>query len=107
MEAEGGRKTVYISDGNFELWRLDASGRMALDKGQMRLITALGGGVLGWEGGALPLSAGDSVLVPADTAAYVEGNLSVLMSLPGDRAGLKALLGERAGQVAGLNEEEA
>jgi mannose-6-phosphate isomerase len=103
----GGRETVYICDGNFELWRLDASGRMALNGGRMRLITSLGRGVLGWEGGALPLSAGDSVLIPADTQAWVEGNLSLLMSLPSDRAGLKALLGERAGQVAGLNEEEA
>lgn len=106
LEAEGGRQTVYISDGNFELWRLDVNGRMPLAKGQMRLITSLGSGTLGWEGGNLSLLAGDSVLVPADTQAWVEGDLSLLMSLPGDRVGLKALLGDRAGQVAGLNEEE-
>ncbi len=103
----GGRETVYICDGNFELWRLDVSGRMALDSGRMRLITALGSGVLGWEGGDLPLSAGDSLLVPADTKAWVEGNLPMIMARPSDRAALKALLGERAGQVAGLDEEEA
>lgn len=106
-EVAGGRETVYICDDNFELWRLDASGRMALNGGRMRLITSLGRGVLGWKGGALPLSAGDSVLIPADTNAWIEGDLSLIMSRPGDRAGLQAQLGERAAQVAGLNEEEA
>ncbi len=106
LEGPGGQETIYICDGNFELWRLDASGRMALPKGQMRLITSLGRGIVGWEGGALALSAGDTFVIPAEVDAWIEGNLTLLMSATCDRARLKALLGEKAGQVAGYDANE-
>jgi mannose-6-phosphate isomerase len=106
LEGPGGRETIYICDGNFELWRLDVSGRMALPKGQMRLITSLGRGIAGWEDGALALSAGDTLVVPAEVDAWIEGNLTLLMSATCDRARLTALLGEKAGQVAGYDANE-
>jgi mannose-6-phosphate isomerase len=107
VDVPGGRETVYIANGFFELWRLDASGRISLPGGRMRLITALGRGVLGWPDGALALSAGDSVVVPADSSVWLEGNLTVLMSVPCDRAQLTALLGDRVNQVAGFDDWEA
>lgn len=102
----GGRETVYICDGNFELWRLDVSGRLSLPEGQMRLVTALGRGVLGWNGGTLAFAAGDTLVVPAECKVWIEGNLTLLMSATSDRARLKALLGDQAGQVAGFEQEE-
>ena len=106
LEVPGGRETVYICDGNFELTRLDVSGRMALPKGQMRMITALGRGTALWEGGALALAAGDTVVIPAEVDAWIDGGLTFLMSATCDRARLEARLGEKAGQVAGFEQEE-
>jgi mannose-6-phosphate isomerase len=102
----GGRMTAYIADGNFELWRLDVSGRMALPGGQMRLITALARGVIGWEGGAIALSAGDSVVIPAETDAWIDGGLTALMAATCDRTRLKALLKEKTSLVTGFSQEE-
>lgn len=107
VDVPGGRQTVYIANGYFELWRLDASGRMALPGGRMRLVTALGRGVLGWADGALALSAGDSVVIPADSDAWLEGSLTALLSAPCDRAQLTALLKDRVNQVAGFDDWEA
>jgi len=72
----------------------------------MRLITSLGRGVTGWEGGALAISAGDTLVIPAEVDAWIEGNLTLLMSATCDRARLTALLGEKAGQVAGYDANE-
>jgi len=107
LSAPGGRKTAFICDDNFELWRLDVSGRMALEAGQMRLLTALGSGEVLWEGGSLPVAAGDTVVVPADCGAWIDGELALLMSAPADRTRLSAQLGERAAEVAGFDGEEA
>ncbi len=105
VDIPGGRMTVYIADGNFTLTRLDVDGRMAFPAGQMRLFTALGRGVLGWDGGVLAFSAGDSLVIPADTDAWIEGNLTALLSSPCDRARLEALLGEKTALVTGFWEE--
>jgi mannose-6-phosphate isomerase len=107
VEVPGGRQTVYIANGYFELWRLDASGQIPLPGGRMRLMTALGRGVLGWDGGLLALSAGDSVVIPADCDAVLDGSLTVLLSAPCDRAQLTKLLGERVHLVAGFDDLEA
>jgi mannose-6-phosphate isomerase len=107
LTVPGGRATVYICDDNFELWRLDVSGRMALPAGSMRLLTALGRGVLGYGGGAVAFSAGDSLVVPAETDAWIDGSLTLLMSATSDRAHLRTLLGERVREVAGFEREEA
>jgi mannose-6-phosphate isomerase len=105
MDMPGGRMTVYIADGNFTLMRLDVNGRMALPGGQMRLLTALGRGVLGWDGGVLAFAAGDSLVIPADTEAWIDGNLTALCSAPCDRARVEALVKEKAALVTGFREE--
>jgi len=73
----------------------------------MRLLTALGSGEVLWEGGSLPVAAGDTVVVPADCGAWIDGELALLMSAPADRTRLSAQLGERAAEVAGFDGEEA
>jgi mannose-6-phosphate isomerase len=107
LEGPGGRSTCYICDDNFELWRLDVAGRMALPAGQMRLVTALGRGVLGSDGGAEAFHAGDSIVIPAETEAWLDGSLTALVAAPADRARLEALMGDRARRVAGFIREEA
>lgn len=106
LDVAGGRMTAYISDGNFELWRLDVSGRMALPGGQMRLLTALGRGVAGFEGGGVALSAGDSLVIPAECGAWIDGNLTLLMSATCDKARLGLLFGNRTAEIAGFELEE-
>ena len=102
LSVSGGRETCYICDGNFELWRLDVTGRMALESSRMRLLTALGRCIVGWDGGAIALSSGDTVVIPAVCDAWVEGNLTAILSATCDRARLAALAGERARQAAGF-----
>jgi mannose-6-phosphate isomerase len=101
LPVPGGRMTAFICDDNFELWKLEARGRMALQAGRMRLLTALGEGLIGWDGGLIPVAAGDTVVVPAACGAWVDGQFPLLMAAPGDRARLSALLGDRAALVAG------
>lgn len=103
---KGGSLTYYISEKHFELCRLNLSGRMPLEGGRMRFLTALSPCTLRWGDDALELEAFDSVLVPAAMEnAVLEGSAKVLMSSPSDRAKLRQELGYRAENVAGLTEE--
>ena len=103
---KGGSRTYYISEKHFELCRLNLSGRMPLEGGRMRFLTALSPCTLRWGDDALELEAFDSVLVPAAMEnAVLEGSAKVLMSSPSDRAKLRQELGYRAENVAGLTEE--
>lgn len=102
---EGGSRTVYVADRNFELSRLNVSGRMPLPAGRMQMLTPLGDCALSWAGGTLELTCGDSVLVPAGLeGAALAGRLPVMCSTTPDREALRELLGYRAVQVAGLTE---
>lgn len=99
----GGSRTAYISDENFELWRLNAAGKMPLEAGRMLFLTPLVPCRLGWPGGEMALNAGESALVPAALAGvYVAGRGPVLMSTTPDAEKLRAQLGYRAENVAGL-----
>ena len=103
MLCKGGSRTYYISEEHFELCRLNLSGKMPLESGRMRLLTAMGPCLLRWESEALELAPFDSVLVPAALeGAVLEGNGKVLMACPPDRENLRAELGYRAENVAGL-----
>ena len=99
----GGSRTYYISDRNFELCRLNLSGKMPLESGRMLFLTPLSPCMLCWPGGELILDAFNSVLVPAALEGTVlEGSTKVLMSSLPDRPALIAELGYRAENVAGL-----
>ena len=101
---EGGNQTYYISDENFELSRLSVSGKMPLEGGRMRMITALGEARLSWDGDGLDLKAGDSVLIPAGMdKVYLEGRTTAMCVQTPDGENLKEALGYRADQVAGLS----
>ncbi len=103
---EGGSRTVYISDANFELWRLNVAGRMPLESGRMLLLTALGEAEISWPEGKLTLEAGESCLVPACCQnVAVTAHAPVLCSTTPDRAALKKALGYRAELVAGLTRD--
>jgi mannose-6-phosphate isomerase len=102
LDVPGGRETLYICDGNFELWRLDAAGRMVLEAGRMRLLTALGRCVVGWDGGAIALGAGDTVVIPAVCDAWLEGNLTAILSTTCDCERAAQRLGDRIRQVVGF-----
>lgn len=100
---EGGSRTAFISDENFELWRLNVAGNMPLPSGRMLMLTPLDACKLFWAGGELGLNPLDTVLVPAAlSGASVRGNLPVLMSTTPDQATLRRQLGVRADAVAGL-----
>lgn len=101
----GGSKTAYISDTNFELWRLNVAGDMPLESGRMWFLTPLGECTLTWPNGQLSLLPGDSVLVPAGLEGVsLVGHLPVLCSTTPDQNALREALGYRADDVAGLNE---
>lgn len=99
----GGSRTYYISDANFELCRLNVSGRMPLESGRMLFLTPLAPCTLRWGKESLELNPFDSVLVPAALEGVtVEGEVKLLMSSLPDRPALIAELGYRAENVAGL-----
>lgn len=101
----GGSRTYYISDTNFELCRLNLSGKMPLESGRMLFLTPTGPCELRWDDGELALKPFDSVLVPAALEGVVlSGNAKVLMSSLPDRPKLIGELGYRAENVAGLLE---
>lgn len=101
--SEGGCRTAYISEENFELWRFNVSGAMPLDSGRLLMLTTLGDCRITWPNGALELAAGESILVPAALeGAKIEGRTHVLCSTTPDRDSLRAKLGYRAADVAGL-----
>ena len=100
---KGGSVTYYISDGNFELARLNVSGKMPLDSGRMRMLTPMGPCKLTWPEGEIDVMPMTTVLIPAALEdVIIEGNLKVLMSATCDSEALKAELGYRAENVAGL-----
>lgn len=102
---EGGSRTFYISDDNFELCRLNVAGDMPLESGRMLLLTALGEAVIRWPEGEMTLEAGESCLIPACTQdVLVSGRTTVLCSTTPDHDALKSALGYRAELVAGLTE---
>lgn len=102
---KGGSRTAYISDSNFELWRLNVSGTMPLEFGGMLFLTPLMPMALYWGEREMELMPGDSALVPAALdGVSLEGRGPVLLSKLPDQRALKAELGYRAADVAGLAE---
>jgi len=101
--ATGGSRTAYISDANFELWRLNVAGDMPLEAGRMLLLTSLGEAGVKWEGGSFALNPGESCLVPAAMRGVaLAGRTAVMCATVPDRPALREALGYRAELVAGL-----
>lgn len=103
---KGGSRTYYISNGMFELCRLNVSGNMPLSNGRMLMLTPLGPCKLTWNDDEMELMPFDSVLVPAglEGVSVVSDDCKVLMSSISDRDRLREELGYRADNVAGMNE---
>ncbi len=102
----GGSRTAYISDANFELWRLNVAGDMPLESGRMLLLTALGEAEVKWDGGSFPLDPGQSCLVPAALEGVIlSGRTAVMCATTPDRPALRQALGYRAELVAGLTKD--
>jgi len=102
----GGSRTAYISDANFELWRLNVAGDMPLESGRMLLLTSLGEAEVKWDGGSFTLNPGDSCLVPAALEGVtISGRTAVMCATTPDRAALRDALGYRAELVAGLTKD--
>ena len=100
---EGGSRTYYISDENFELARLNVCGKMPLPEGRMLFITPTAPTKVTWAEGELEVAPFQTVVVPAAMKGVcVEGKLSVLLSCLPDRETLRNELGYRAENVAGL-----
>ncbi len=102
----GGSRTAYISDANFELWRLNVAGNMPLESGRMLLLTSLGEAEVKWADGSFPLNPGESCLVPAGLeGVVVAGRTAVMCATVPDRPALREALGYRAELVAGLTKD--
>ncbi|MBO4298891.1 MAG: mannose-6-phosphate isomerase [Clostridia bacterium] len=102
----GGSKTAYISDANFELWRLNVAGDMPLESGRMLLLTSLGEAEVKWDGGSFPLNPGESCLAPAALEGVtISGRTAVMCATLPDRPALREALGYRAELVAGLTKD--
>ena len=102
----GGSRTAYISDANFELWRLNVAGDMPLESGRMLLLTALGQAEVKWGEGSFALNPGESCLVPAALEGVVlSGRTAVMCATVPDRQTLRDALGYRAELVAGLTKD--
>ncbi len=100
---KGGSRTYYISDANFELCRLNVSGKMPISDGRMLFLTATSPCTLEWSEDSLDLEAFDSVVIPAAmTDVTIVGDTKVLMSSLPNREALIKELGYRAENVAGL-----
>ena len=100
---KGGSITYYIADRNFELARLNVSGKMPLESGRMRAVTTLGLCKIAWDGGEIEPEPFSTVLIPAKLEGVtIEGNLKALMSSPSDQEALRRELDYRAANVAGL-----
>ena len=86
-EVEGGRRAALVDGDFFRLARLEVMGRMPVETGSFALLTALGEGVIEYEGGSVEMHSGDSVLIPAALGSFMlSGHLTVLMSEPGARS---------------------
>ena len=100
---KGGSVTYYISDGNFELCRLNVSGKMPLHDGRMHMITPMAPCKITWENGEITPMPFSTVVIPAGLEnVCIEGDLKALMSSPCDNKTLAEELGYRAENVAGL-----
>ena len=103
---KGGSRTYYISDANFELCRLNVSGRMPISDGRMLFLTPTAPCTLEWADDSLELEAFDSVVIPAAmTDVTLVGDTKVLMSSLPNHEALIQELGYRAENVAGLLEK--
>ncbi len=102
----GGSRTAYISDANFELWRLNVAGDMPLEPGRMLLLTSLGEAEVKWPEGSFTLNPGESCLVPAALeGGVISGRTAVMCATVPDRPALREALGYRAELVAGLTKD--
>lgn len=100
---EGGSRTAYISDDNFELWRLNVAGKMPLMEGRMLMLTAAGDAKLEWADGEMELAPGDSCLIPAAMKGVtVSGRTTVMCATTPDHDAIRKELGYRAELVAGI-----
>jgi mannose-6-phosphate isomerase class I len=100
---EGVSRTAYISDDNFELWRLNVAGKMPLMAGRMLMLTAAGEATLSWADGEMELAPGDSCLIPAAMKGVsVSGRTTVMCATTPDHDAIRKELGYRAELVAGL-----
>ena len=82
----GGQRTRYIDGRAFTLERWHVQGEMPLPQTpeHFSLLCALGDGTLVWNGGALPLRAGDCVFLPAQMEpTALRGVLDALVCWPG------------------------
>ena len=99
----GGSQTYFIADANFELSRLNVSGKMPLESGRMAFLTALGQLTVTWPEGSFTVDPFETVVVPAALEGVVlESTGPVMMSRLPDRAALREILGYRAENMMGL-----
>ncbi|MBQ3080479.1 MAG: class I mannose-6-phosphate isomerase [Clostridia bacterium] len=100
---EGGSRTHFVCDENFELTRLNVAGRMPIPTGRMAFITPMGECEVEWDAGKMTLAPFESALIPACAKdVYVSGRLPVMLSGLPDQETLRNELGYRAENVAGL-----
>ena len=100
---EGGSRTYYDSDENFELCRLNVAGDMPLPEGRMLFLTPLGECELIWGDEVVVMEPLATAVIPAAMkGAMICGNLTALLSSTPDQAALRQELGYRAENVSGL-----
>lgn len=100
---KGGSITYFIADENFELARLNVSGKMPLAPGRMHMVTPMGPCKIVWPEGEIDVAPMTTVLIPAALEGVsIQGDLKALMSSPSDCVALRSELGYRAENVAGL-----
>ena len=100
---EGGSRTYYVEDENFELCRLNIAGDMPLPEGRMLFVTPLQPCELAWGDEVMELAPLSTVVIPAALKGVrIRGDLTALLSGTPDQAALRAELGYRAENVAGL-----
>lgn len=105
---EGGSSTAYISDANFELWRLNVAGEMPLESGRMRLLTALCPLRVRWGEGEFDLNVGETCVVPAALSGVsISGRGAVLCSMLPDQQAIREQLGYRADLIAGVGSADS
>ena len=72
-----------LKNEHFTVERWDSrTGVIKKDLRRFRILTALGETRLSWEGGSMQLTAGQTVLIPADTAELTVSTVQLLLSMP-------------------------
>ena len=100
---EGGSRTYYVSDENFELCRLNVAGDMPLPEGRMLFLTPLGECELIWGDEVVVMEPLATAVIPAAMkGAMICGILTALLSSTPGQAALRQELGYRADGVSGL-----